>query len=171
LNEIESIEEKNTIKLILDKNNIPINVVISHNLKSKNILDMLILSNLSKKFTISEKEYVEEDKDAKDLKIFEKSNAFNLKNEFDKKEITITINSIKKIIIWRKYLIKVFHLEIQILISLKMIFLLYLDIFILKKYHKFFILGTKEILNWINQMILIDYNNKTYMTCFLPITN
>ena len=50
-------------------------------------------------------------------------------------------------------------------------FLLYLDIFILKKYHKFFILGTKEILNWINRMILIDYNNKTYMTCFLPITN
>ena len=41
----------------------------------------------------------------------------------------------------------------------------------IKKYHKFFILGTKEILNWINQMILIDYNNKTYMSCFLPITN
>ena len=122
LNEIESIEEKNTIKLILDKNNIPINVVISHNLKSKNILDILILSNLSKKFNISEKVSVEEDKDAKDLKIFEKSNAFNLKNEFDKKEITITINSIKKIIIWRKYLIKVIHLEIQILVSLKMIF-------------------------------------------------
>ena len=101
---------------------------------------MLILSNLSKKFTISEKVSVEEDKDAKDLKIFEKSNAFNLKNEFDKKEITITINSIKKIIIIWKYLIKVFHLEIHILVSLKMIFLLYLDIFILKKYHKFFIL-------------------------------
>ena len=132
---------------------------------------MLILSNLSKKFTISEKVSIEEDKDAKDLKIFEKSNAFNLKNEFDKKEITITINSIKKIIIWRKYLIKVFHLEIQILVSLKIIFLLYLDIFKLKKYHKFFILGTKEILNWINQMILIDYNNKTYLSCFLPITN
>ena len=132
---------------------------------------MLILSNLSKKFTISEKVSIEEDKDAKDLKIFEKSNAFNLKNEFDKKEITITINSIKKIIIWRKYLIKVFHLEIQILVSLKIIFLLYLDIFKLKKYHKFFILGTKEILNWINQMILIDYNNKTFMSCFLPITN
>ena len=96
MNEIESIEEKNTIKLILDKNNIPINVVISHNLKSKNISDMPILSNLSKKFTISEKVSVEEDKDAKDLKIFEKSNAFNLKNEFDKKEITININSIKK---------------------------------------------------------------------------
>jgi len=132
LNEIEAIEEKNTIKLILDKNNIPINVVISHNLKSKNILDTLIFSNLSKKFTISEKVSVEEDKVTKDLKIFEKSNAFNLKNEFDKKEIIITINSIKKILIWRKYLIKVFHLEIQILVSLKMIFLLHLDIFILK---------------------------------------
>ena len=95
MNEIESIEEKNTIKLILDKNDVPINVVISHNLKSKNILDMLILSNLSKKFTISEKVSVEEDKDAKDLKIFEKSNAFNLKNEFDKKEITININYFK----------------------------------------------------------------------------
>ena len=132
MNEIEAIEEKNTIKLILDKNNIPINVVISHTLKSKNILDMLILSNLSKKFNISEKVSIEEDKVTKDLKIFEKSNAFNLKNEFDKKEIIITINSIKKILIWRKYLIKVFHLEIQILVSLKMIFLLHLDIFILK---------------------------------------
>jgi len=29
----------------------------------------------------------------------------------------------------------------------------------------------KEILNWINQMILIDYNYKIYMSCFLLITN
>jgi len=96
LHEIESIDEKGTVKLILDKNNIPINITISDNLKSKNILDTLIYSTLSKKFTLSEKISIEEDKVPKDLKIFEKSNAFNPKEELDKKEITITIHSIKK---------------------------------------------------------------------------
>jgi len=88
LHEIESIDEKGTVKLILDKNNIPINITISDNLKSKNILDTLIYSTLSKKFTLSEKISIEEDKVPKDLKIFEKSNAFNLKmNSIKKKSL------------------------------------------------------------------------------------